>query len=183
MTHCYSTGAVIGRDDVGGLVGTNGGSVINCYSIGAVRGSELDVDGLVGSQYVGVGSGVIHSVWNMETSGLSGSAVGLGLRTAEMMDPYILGLNGFGDDPNWVLDAGRDYPRLAWEGTPGQIIPKPDIDWLAGGGLRHDPYRIETADQLILLGKASILWDKTSSWVRTSIWTRICQVDASSRSR
>jgi hypothetical protein len=50
----------------------------------------------------------------METSGLLGSAGGVGLTTAEMMDPYMLGLNGFANDPNWVLDAGRDYPRLVW---------------------------------------------------------------------
>jgi hypothetical protein len=89
-----------------------------------------------------------------------GSDGGVGLTTAEMMDPYMLGLNGFANDPNWVLNAGRDYPRLAWEGTPGDIIPEPDIHWLEGSGTLQNPYRIDTADQLILLGKASILWDK-----------------------
>jgi hypothetical protein len=77
-----------------------------------------------------------------------------------MMNHYMLGLNGFASDPNWVLDAGRDYPRLAWEGTPGQIIPDPAIDWLEGTGAVENPYQIDTAEQLILLGKASILWEK-----------------------
>jgi hypothetical protein len=103
---------------------------------------------------------VVHSVWNVETSGLAGSAVGVGLTTGEMMDPYMLGLNGFGGDPNWVLDAGRDYPRLAWEKTPGIAIPEPSIRWPQGNGTPEEPYRIDTADQLILLSKASILWDK-----------------------
>ena len=58
---------------------------------------------------------------------LTVSGAGVGLTTTEMMDPYMLGLNGFANDPNWVLDAGRDYPRLAWEGTVGQSIPVVDL--------------------------------------------------------
>jgi len=153
-TNCYSSGSVSGTSNVGGLVGV--GTVTRCYSIGAVSGTS-NVGGLVGwnESY----ATVLHSVWDVETSGLSGSAGGAGLTTAEMMDTYMLSLNGFANDPNWVLDAARDYPRLAWEGTAGAIIPEPNIDWLAGRGRPEDPYRIDTADQLILLGKASILWD------------------------
>ncbi len=44
------------------------------------------------------------------------------------------------NQPNWVLDAGRDYPRLAWEGTPGDIIPEPIIDWMEGQGTDQEPY-------------------------------------------
>jgi len=161
VTNCYSTGAVSGSLCVGGLVGSNAGTVTQCYSTGPVSctgGEDAgSVGGLVGN---GTPDRVNNSVWDMETSGLSGSAGGVGLTTAEMMDPDILGLNGFANDPNWVLDAGRDYPRLAWEGTVGQLVPSPRIDWLAGRGTLEEPYRIDTADQLILLGKASILWDK-----------------------
>ena len=156
VTLCYSTVAVSGGEFVGGLVGYNGGTVSGCYITGAVSGNE-DVGGLVGS---GSPATVTHSVWDTQTSGLSGSAGGVGLTTTEMMDPYMLGLNGFANDPNWVLDAAHDYPRLAWEGTPGGIIPEPFIDWLEGQGTPEDPYRVDTADQLILLGKASILCDK-----------------------
>ena len=95
----------------------------------------------------------------MDTSGISSSSSGgVGLTTSEMMDPYFLSLNGLGGDPNWVLDAGRDYPRLAWEGTTGQIIEEPEIDWLFGEGTDEAPYEIGQTSQLILLGKASILW-------------------------
>jgi len=76
------------------------------------------------------------------------------------MDPQMLGLNGFANNPNWVLDAGRDYPRLAWQGTPGEVITEPDIDWFEGSGLAQDPYQIFTAEQLILLGKTSILTER-----------------------
>jgi len=157
VTHCYSTAVVSGSDSVGGLVGqqNHAASVTHCYSKGPVNGTS-SVGGLVGSS----DSGILHSVWDMETSGLLGSVGGVGLTTDEMMDPYMLGLNGFANDPNWVLDAGQDYPRLAWQGTRGETIPEPSMDWIKGGGLVQNPYQIVTTDQLILLGKASILWDK-----------------------
>jgi hypothetical protein len=156
VTTCYSTGTVGGWWSVGGLAGWNYGDLTHCYSAGLVS-STGNAGGLVGESWSG---NVLHSVWDIETSGVLGSAGGIGLTKAEMMDPQMLGLNGFANDPNWVLDAGRDYPRLAWQGTPGQIIPKPDIKWLEGVGTAKAPYRIDTADQLILLSKASILWDK-----------------------
>ena len=156
----YSSGSVSGTSYVGGLVGTNNGSSIaTSYSSGSVRGSE-GVGGLVGIGSRSSPARVMHSVWDTETSGLSESIGGVGLTTAEMMDLDMLSLNGFANDPNWVLDGGRDYPRLAWEGTPGSTIPDPRIDWLDGDGTAENPYRIDTADQLILLGRASILWDR-----------------------
>jgi len=96
----------------------------------------------------------------VETSGLMNSRGGAGLTTAEMMDPDMLGLNGLGGDPNWVLDSGRDYPRLNWEERPGLIIPQPVIDWLDGTGKPEDPFQIENADQLLLLHKSSMLCNK-----------------------
>ena len=157
ITACYSTGAIRGKWYVGGLVGGNDGNVTTSYSVGTVIG-EGAVGGLVGYGYGG--HGVLQSVWDMEVSGLTVSGGGVGLTTGEMMDPYMLGLNGFANDPNWVLDAGRDYPRLASEGTNGQVIPEPVIDWLAGQGTDQEPYRIDMADQLISLRRASALWDK-----------------------
>jgi len=156
VTQCYSTGAVSGGSFVGGLVGLNDGHIAKSYSAGAVEGAGQHVGGFVGGN---IGR-IATSFWDIQTSGQSGSVGGAGLTTAEMMDPLMLGLNGFGNDPNWVLDAGRDYPRLAWEGTPGGIIPEPIIDWVAGQGTAESPYRIDTPDQLIFLGKASILWDR-----------------------
>jgi len=159
VVQCYSTGAVNGTDRIGGLVGSNGGTVSNCYSTGVVRVPGADIGGLVGWK----AGWVLTSVWDMETSSLVGSLGGwggVGLTTVEMMDAYMLGLNGFANDPNWVLDAGRDYPRLAWEGTRGAVIPEPDVDWLEGRGTAEDPYHLEAADQLILLHRASALWDK-----------------------
>jgi len=154
ITTSYSSSSVTGYYFVGGLVGINHGSIATSYSSGAVSGEDY-TGGLVGR-----GSGSMQSVWDMEKSGFTVSDGGVGLTTTEMMDPYTLGLNGFANDPNWILDAGRDYPRLAWEGTAGQIIPEPIFDWLDGQGTAAEPYRIDTADQLILLTRTSALWDK-----------------------
>jgi len=154
----YSTGSVRGYSRLGGLAGENwGGSATRCYSAGVVSGTGQEISGLVGLTY---GGSVTGCFWDIQTSTQSGSDGGAGLTTAEMMDPYMLGLNGFANDPNWVLDAGRDYPRLAWERTPGRIVPEPHIDWLAGQGTADGPYRIDTTEQLILLSKASILWNR-----------------------
>ena len=159
ITSSYSTGTVTGTNGVGGLLGyEDGGIVAKSYSIGRVSGTGSSVGGLVGRSKGG--RGATASVWDTETSGQTTSVGGVGLTTIEMMDPEMLGLNGLAHDPNWALNEGQDYPRLAWEGTAGQIIPEPVIDWLNGQGTEEEPYRIDTAEQLILLGKASILWDK-----------------------
>jgi hypothetical protein len=161
---CYSTGSVDGPEMAGGIVGYGeqkpvhwynpAATLIHCYSTGTVTGKYAG--GLVGYGE----QQVVYSIWDMETSGLRGSEGGVGLTTAEMMDPQMLALNGFADDPNWVLDAGRDYPRLTWQGTPGQMIGPPHVDWLQGSGAPEDPYRITIADQLIRLGKSGVLWDR-----------------------
>ena len=160
VAQCYSTGEVSGTGEysgVGGLVGCNDdGRVTNCYSTGAVSGTGYYVGGLVGDNL----GEITRSVWDVETSGVSESSGGVGLTTAAMIDPEMLGLNGFASDPNWLLDGGRDYPRLAWEGASGQIIPEPNIDWLEGSGTDEEPYRVGTAEQLIFLGRASALFDR-----------------------
>jgi len=47
VLNCYSTGTVSGRYDAGGLVGSNHGSVTLSYSTGVINGDE-DIGGLVG---------------------------------------------------------------------------------------------------------------------------------------
>jgi hypothetical protein len=156
VSWCYSTCGVGGDQYIGGLLGSNSGAMMHCYSAGSVIGNSF-VGGLAGD---GSPKGAMHCVWDVEASKLTGSAGGAGLTTAEMMDANMLGLNGFAEDPDWVLDAHRDYPRLAWEGTAGTTIPESSVGWLEGQGTADEPYRIGTTDQLILLGKASVLWDR-----------------------
>ncbi len=54
ISNCYSMGAVTGSDDVGGLVGENYyGAISGCYSTGAVTGRDYSqyIGGLVGNSY------------------------------------------------------------------------------------------------------------------------------------
>jgi hypothetical protein len=53
ISNCYSTGTVSGKYDVGGLVGYNSGSISNCYSTGAVSSDSNSqaVGGLVGGNW------------------------------------------------------------------------------------------------------------------------------------
>jgi len=155
LTNCYSTGMVDGEEFVGGLVGYNNGSITTCYSTGMVIGNE-NVGGLVGRNH----GSIATSFWDVETSGLTTSAGGMGRTTAEMMDPEMLGLNGLADNPNWILDAYRDYPHLAWEGTVGDMIPWPVIHWLDGNGTVESPYQIATVDQLSRLSRTGALTDR-----------------------
>jgi len=158
VSNSYSCGSASGVVAVGGLVGDNTGGVVNSYSMALVTG-KYDAGGLVGRSWLSEGT-VSNSFWDVEQSGLSDSDGGAGLTTAETKDPFVLGLNGFGGDPNWIVDAGKDSPRLAWEGSVGETIPEPDMNWLTGQGTVKDAYRIDAASQLLLLSKASALWDR-----------------------
>jgi len=162
ISNCYATGSVSGSLRVGGLCGFNGkfSKIVNCFSVGRISvGKESNrVGGLVGGNEEG--AIIAGCFWNIETSGMRTSDGGTGLRTAQMMNPEGYSLNGWAGDPNWVLDPGKDYPRLVWEGKPGQTIPEPSIDWFDGSGTQEDPFIIASADQLARIGMASILWDK-----------------------
>ena len=153
----YSTASADGEIAVGGLVGYNYyGSIISSYSTGTVSGDE-SVGGFVGQ--IGYRSRT-RGFWDVERSGMVSSSGGAGLTSAEMMDAQWVGLNGLANNPAWVLDRGRDYPRLGWEGTSGQAVAAPSVGWLAGKGTADDPYQIENVDQLTQIGKASLLWDE-----------------------
>jgi hypothetical protein len=72
---------------------------------------------------VGRDSTVTKSVWDIETSGLSESAGGVGLTTTEMQTAQTFLEAGWdfvdetenGTDDIWWIDEGQDYPRLWWE--------------------------------------------------------------------
>jgi len=160
VENCYAKGPISGDSYFGGLVGGHyGGGIINCYSTGQLSG-EIDsefIGGFVGEEYQG---SIINCFWDIETSGQSTSRGGIGLLTANMMNPLFYGFNGWANDPNWILDPGKDYPHLVWEKTVGQMIPVPSMDWIPGSGTPDDPYRIGDVYQLGIIGKAHLVHDK-----------------------
>jgi hypothetical protein len=126
ISDCYARIFVATGTAIGGLVGRNeDGTICCCYSTGLIgEGVEKWTGGLVGRN--DEGGAVLNSFWDVETSGWPTSAGGTGLTTQEMMDPMVYALNGWAENPAWVIDSGNDYPRLAWEGTPGEPVPDPN---------------------------------------------------------
>jgi hypothetical protein len=160
ITACYAQVRVGGTGSVGGFAGSAGGTIVRCYATGQVVLAEgCDFFGGFAGQGSARGS-IQGCLWDTQASGIDVSGCGIGLDTAELVESEVYSLNGWAGDPNWVLAFGQDYPRLAWEGSYGQAIGEPIIDWLAGSGTLEDPYQIATGDQLARIGTASILWDK-----------------------
>lgn len=154
---CYNNGRVTGERYAGGITAYNASSKMkHCYSTGRISAGEYG-GGLVGLSSSGE---VSACLWDMESSNQNASSGGIALSTEEMMNPEYLGLNGWGNIEDWILDPGNDYPRLTWEATLGQIIPLPTINWMEGEGTIVSPYELISADQLVKINRASTLWDK-----------------------
>jgi len=150
MADCYSADAVIGTKFVGGLVGRNNRSITQSYSAGSVSGTS-DVGGLVGIWTEG---GVTTSFWDIQTSGQSISAGGVGLTTAEMQNVNMFISAGWDfvgqpDGPHdiWAEPEDGGYPILWWQQSP---LPK--LLFSGGTGEPSDPYVISTAEQLNSIG-------------------------------
>ena len=139
ITNCYSTCIVSGDSHVGGLVGNNtegssrvDGTISNCYSTGFVTGNTR-VGGLVGYSWQSV---VNNSFWDIETSGWTTSAGGMGLSTVEMQTSETFTDAGWdfisetanGTEDIWWIIEGVDYPRHLWEfpvlNAEARIIPR-----------------------------------------------------------
>jgi len=176
---CYSSSKIAGEIVAGGLVGSNGGSIVSCYATGNVSGtwdvgglaggaadgsiatsysvgkvtSDYSVGGLVGGNRA---TSACLSYWDLEASGLTSSTAGEGKTTQQMMSPATFA--GWGHDAQWVLEEGKDYPHLAWEGGPGLPITDPPRTYSGGTGDPDDPYLVRTAEDLVCLGKSLGDW-------------------------
>ncbi len=190
VTRCYSSANVASSDDAGGLIAHNGGKITDCYASGTVNGSDM-VGGLTGrhgggrsgtagtilncyststvsgGSYTGglVGYGkatVIGSYWDIESSGQTESAGGVGKTTLQMQTAEtFLAWGACDHNDAWTIDEGQDYPRLSWQNRPGQPLgPLPLADLLAGTGTAQNPFLIHTADELNLIGLFPCEWNR-----------------------
>jgi hypothetical protein len=153
IERCYCSGTVQGQGNLGGLVGNNGGIIENCYADGSVENIPGGIGqqwygGLIGRNFTGTvrtcyatcsvpwgeGGGlvalnesgsVVHCLWDVQASSERASDGGVGLTTRELMDVQVLQDYGWGENPNWIFHDGKDYPRLIWEGTPGDPVTQP----------------------------------------------------------
>lgn len=157
VSNCYATGSVTAAEGswyLGGLVGYNSASTIrNCYSIGSVLGGAY-VGGLCGRH--SVSGAITNSFWDKEASGILYSAGGLAMTTAEMMteSTYVGWNNGA-----WVIDEGRDYPHLLWEGTAGDVIDYEYPRTYPGDG-RDQPFELDSPDDMLCMSLRPADWDK-----------------------
>jgi len=130
IKNCYSSGSVSGNSVVGGLVGVNlENTVQDCFSIGSVTG-DSETGGLVGRFDSGF---IVHSYWNLETSGQQASSGGEGRLTAQMLYPY--GENTFlgwdwvywGPDMDFTKNNGYPYLRVYYDevGNEDLVAPIP----------------------------------------------------------
>ncbi|MEN6425183.1 MAG: GLUG motif-containing protein [Phycisphaerales bacterium] len=174
---CRSAGTVSGQECVGGLVGFNEkGWIHSCYATSSVRGGWDSTGGAIGKNYgsilfcyaagsVGMdgtytpggisGSGSISSstylcYWDSQTTGCAYGHGGRAKSTSQMKNRETF--RGWGHDGQWVLADGQDYPRLAWEGTPGEPIVDDPLPYIGGAGTVEEPYEIWTVEQLLALG-------------------------------
>ena len=124
VSNTYSTGIVRGDDMVGGLIGVNEGTVSSSYSTGSVTGSDR-VGGLVGADtYWGTGTATL-SFWDVQTSGRTTSAGGMGRTTGQMKHTGTFSAAGWNITAvavaerntayTWNIVDGQTYPFLSWQ--------------------------------------------------------------------
>src|SRR5690606_3365771 len=125
----YATGAVHGDgQNVGGLVGTNSGTISRAYAIGAVTG-DSNVGGLVGFN----DSLVSDSFWNTQTTGQGASAGGTGKTTAELMNAGTFTDVGWDFDDVWAIDEDASFPYFRWRYPDGVQAVSGSIDGAGAG--------------------------------------------------
>lgn len=111
VSNCYSTSTASGGNCAGGLVGCNNyGTLSNSYSTGSVSGSG-NVGGLVGEN---TGT-VSNSFWDKQTSGQATSDGGIGKTTAEMKTQSTFTNVGWDFVNIWNIasNINSGYPFLA----------------------------------------------------------------------
>ncbi|MHC4584975.1 MAG: hypothetical protein ACYS3N_10615, partial [Planctomycetota bacterium] len=183
IENCYCSGNVTGEKQVGGLVGnawdsvpseggfgySYGGTISFCYSTSFVTGVDF-VGGLVGNIWnffypeMSCLEFAVNSFWDIEISGqtkMCGSgndetSSKYGQTTTEMLTATTFLEAGWdfvnetenGTEDIWKISKGLDYPRLWWEKYSG------------GTGDPNNPYRVATAEDLIILGESPEDYDK-----------------------
>ena len=125
ISNCYSTGNVSGDEYVGGLMGSNTASLSNCYSTGDVSGDRY-VGGLVGDNW-----GNVSNCYSTGDVGGTGSRVGglVGLNGGNVLNCYSTGdVSGY----EWVGGlVGVNVGSVSNCHSTGDVSG----DWCSVGGL------------------------------------------------
>ncbi|MDN5300362.1 MAG: hypothetical protein PWP51_2915, partial [Clostridiales bacterium] len=110
ISNCYNVGLIVSYgDNAGGIAGSSDSTVLNCYSAGSVRRSDVD-GGIVGEYLGGTMSGNYYDI-QMYTSidpGYLSGGNGTALLTSDMTTGNAF--SGW-DESIWQFTTGT-YPRL-----------------------------------------------------------------------
>ena len=131
ITNTYAEGTVMGASQVGGLVGSHHGMIMNSYAtIGGVSGSGSHLGGLIGM--ASSTATVIASYWDTERSGIESSAGGSGKTTAELQTPIVSGTTATEvyyrwNTSDWDFGDSNHYPALRYASGADPDICTTDI--------------------------------------------------------
>lgn len=159
IENCYSSGILsylYSANNIGGLVGNNTGIISYCYSLTKI---DLPISqGSIGG-FVGRNdyNGEVNlSFWNLDTSEVSYSNGGFGRTTTEMKNSVtFVGWK----KGNWTIDNGNDFPRLYWENKSGIEIDNIPLRIYDGTGNQLDPFVISDALDLVNMTNRPEDWD------------------------
>jgi hypothetical protein len=148
IADCYTRAEVAGLEDIGGLVGfaNVSNTISRSYSTGAVEGAGSHIGGLIGR--VWSGSPATNCYWDMETSGQTSSAGGVGAvgkTTAEMQNQGTY--RNYNFDRAWQMGTRNGYP-LFRDLTVYDELTELELSDLTGSGTAESPYIITNANEL-----------------------------------
>jgi hypothetical protein len=128
ISNCYATGRVNSGTyyDVGGFVGENRGTVSNCYATGYISSSGGSVGGFVGYKYYN--ATVSNCFWNTATSGRSTSDSGAGKISSQMVQQATF--SGWNFSTNWTINEGTTFPYL--KNNIPAVLPAPPTITIGG---------------------------------------------------
>jgi trimeric autotransporter adhesin len=123
VNHCYSTGIVIGIWGVGGLLGTNSGSVMESHSVAVIHGKDC-VGGLVGDHRLGA----IRHCYSMGEVMATGFRIGglVGQNRSGITESYATSVVAGGEEVGGLLGYNSamvidSYARGAVNGKEGSL--------------------------------------------------------------
>lgn len=149
----YNNGTVIGKDNVGGLIGNNSGELVAAYNTGSVRG-QTNVGGIVG-----VNSGTIDQAFNNVMTATNNGAISgdsnvgaiVGSNTRSVTNVYT------------AWDDENKLDKLIGSNSEQSLISKDDTDkWMKYGDDRILSVfltSLEVKDKAVIDGREVTLQD------------------------
>ena len=140
ISSSYASGAVVGKGDVGGLVGNNGasGTLTKSYTSGSVYGVESNVGGLAGDNF----GSIVRSYSSSDVSSRMHYVGGLaGYSTGSISYSYATGrVEGGVNNPHDGGGAvggllGKNLGSLNASYATGNVSGKEDVGGLAGNNI------------------------------------------------